>query len=38
MLHLADQIAETAAFVRARWQATPRVGIILGSGLGAVGE
>ena len=38
MHHLVDQIAESAEFVRSRWQAKPRVGIILGSGLGAVGD
>jgi purine-nucleoside phosphorylase len=38
MLHLVDQIAESAEFIRSRWQAKPRVGIILGSGLGAVGD
>lgn len=34
MLHTAQQIAETAAAVRKRWPATPRAGVILGSGLG----
>jgi purine-nucleoside phosphorylase len=34
MLHVAQQIAETAAVVRKRWRETPRAGIILGSGLG----
>lgn len=38
MLHLAAQIEESAAFVRSRWSARPRCGIILGSGLGSVGE
>jgi purine-nucleoside phosphorylase len=38
MLHLVDQIAESTDFVRSRWQGAPRVGIILGSGLGAVGD
>jgi purine-nucleoside phosphorylase len=38
MLHLAAQIDESAAFVRKRWSAKPRCGIILGSGLGSVGE
>ncbi|MEX2091310.1 MAG: purine-nucleoside phosphorylase, partial [Pirellulales bacterium] len=38
MLHLRDQITESAEFVRAKWQGVPRVGIILGSGLGAVGD
>jgi purine-nucleoside phosphorylase len=32
------QIEEAAAFVRGRWNGMPRVGIILGSGLGGVGE
>jgi purine-nucleoside phosphorylase len=34
MLHLANQIAETAAVVRKRWAHTPKAGVILGSGLG----
>jgi purine-nucleoside phosphorylase len=34
MLHLADQIAETAATVRQQWRHTPVAGVILGSGLG----
>ncbi|HEX6962022.1 MAG TPA: purine-nucleoside phosphorylase [Lacipirellula sp.] len=34
MLHLASQVAETAAVVRRQWQGAPAVGIILGSGLG----
>jgi purine-nucleoside phosphorylase len=34
MLHLAKQIAETAAAVRKHWPVTPVAGIILGSGLG----
>ena len=38
MLHLAAQIDESAAYVRGRWGSTPRCGIILGSGLGSVGE
>lgn len=38
MLHLRDQITESTQFVRSRWQGVPRVGIILGSGLGAVGD
>ena len=33
MLHLAAQISETAPAVRQYWKATPRAGIILGSGL-----
>jgi purine-nucleoside phosphorylase len=38
MLHLAEQIAEASAYVRSRWDRRPRCGIILGSGLGSVGE
>jgi purine-nucleoside phosphorylase len=38
MMHLCDQIAESTDFIRSRWRGTPRVGIILGSGLGAVGD
>ncbi|MFO0790231.1 MAG: purine-nucleoside phosphorylase [Pirellulales bacterium] len=38
MLHLRKHIAEAAAFVRSRWSDRPRCGIILGSGLGSVGE
>src|SRR3954471_10081328 len=38
MLHLAAQIDESAAYVRSRWAGRPRCGIILGSGLGSVGE
>lgn len=38
MLHLAPQINESAAYVRSRWSERPRCGIILGSGLGSVGE
>ncbi len=34
MLHLAAQIAEATAAVRAAWDRTPRAGIILGTGLG----
>lgn len=36
--HLRAQIAESAAFIRSRWSERPRCGIILGSGLGSVGE
>jgi purine-nucleoside phosphorylase len=35
---LYDQIQEAAAAVRARWKKTPRVGIILGTGLGALAQ
>jgi purine-nucleoside phosphorylase len=38
MQHLRSQIAESAAYVRGRWAERPRCGIILGSGLGSVGE
>src|SRR3954447_3386724 len=38
MLHLAAKIDESAAYVRGRWNSRPRCGIILGSGLGSVGE
>jgi purine-nucleoside phosphorylase len=38
VLHIARQIDESAAFIRSRWSAKPRVGIILGSGLGSVGD
>lgn len=38
MHHLRPQIAESAAFIRSRWSSAPRCGIILGSGLGSVGE
>jgi purine-nucleoside phosphorylase len=38
MLHLAAQIDESSAYVRTRWAGRPRCGIILGSGLGSVGE
>jgi purine-nucleoside phosphorylase len=35
---LFDQIQQAAAAVRAEWERTPRVGIILGTGLGALAE
>ena len=38
MLPLTAQIDEAADCVRAHWNAVPRVGIILGSGLGSVAE
>lgn len=38
MLHVWDQIEESTAYVRSRWNVRPRCGIILGSGLGSVGE
>jgi len=38
MQGLHDQIEESTAFVRSRWNERPRCGIILGSGLGTVGD
>ena len=38
MTGLAAQIDETAAVIRARWPHVPRVGIILGTGLGKLAE
>jgi purine-nucleoside phosphorylase len=38
MLHVGAQVEEAAGYVRGRWQDRPRVGIILGSGLGGVAE
>jgi purine-nucleoside phosphorylase len=38
MQHLRPQIDEATACVRGRWSGKPRCGIILGSGLGSVGE
>ncbi|MEX2306388.1 MAG: purine-nucleoside phosphorylase [Pirellulales bacterium] len=38
MHHLRDQIVESAAYLRGRWSARPRAGVILGSGLGSVGD
>jgi purine-nucleoside phosphorylase len=38
LLHLAQQIEEATSFVRGRSSGAPKVGIILGSGLGAVGD
>jgi purine-nucleoside phosphorylase len=38
MRHLRTQIDESAAYIRSRWNERPRCGIILGSGLGSVGE
>jgi purine-nucleoside phosphorylase len=38
MQHLQAQIEEAAAYLTARWNERPRCGIILGSGLGSVGE
>jgi purine-nucleoside phosphorylase len=38
LVNLFDEINESTALVRSRWSATPRIGIILGSGLGDVGS
>lgn len=38
MLELFDQIEEAAAAIRERWTETPKVGIILGTGLGGFAE
>ena len=38
MIALFDQIQEAAAFIRTKWQGTPLVGIILGTGLGKLVE
>ncbi|MEM8679551.1 MAG: purine-nucleoside phosphorylase [Planctomycetota bacterium] len=38
MLELFDQIEESAAFIRAKWDRVPAVGMILGTGLGALAE
>ena len=38
MQHLYEQIEASTAFIRERWSGRPRVGIVLGSGLGAVGD
>ena len=35
---LFDQIQEAAATIRAKWAATPAIGIILGTGLGKLTE
>src|SRR5690242_14090605 len=38
MLELYNQIDAAAAFIRGKWNDTPRAGIILGTGLGNVAE
>lgn len=38
MLHVAEQIEAAAQAVRSRWNIKPRVGIVLGSGLGGLAE
>src|SRR4051812_46724964 len=38
MIELYDKIQEAKAAIQARWQGRPRVGIILGTGLGGLAE
>ncbi|MCH2595371.1 MAG: purine-nucleoside phosphorylase, partial [Pirellulales bacterium] len=38
MLDLYDKIEEATAAIRAQWSETPHVGIVLGTGLGLLGE
>lgn len=38
MLHLYDEIQAAVAAIQARWSTAPRVGIILGTGLGGLAE
>jgi purine-nucleoside phosphorylase len=38
MLQTIDQITASVAFIHSRWRGVPKVGIILGSGLGGVGD
>lgn len=38
MLHLYDLIQESVAYIRGKWDATPRAGIILGTGLGSLAD
>ena len=38
MLHLAAQIEEAVAAIRDQWNRRPRVGIILGTGIGPLAE
>jgi purine-nucleoside phosphorylase len=38
MLHLYDQVQEASAAIRSRWPGRPRVGIILGTGLGGLAQ
>lgn len=37
-MHVASQIEEAKSCIRGRWSGQPKVGVILGSGLGAVGD
>ena len=38
MLHIRKQVEEAAAAIRTKWNGTPKVGIILGTGLGGVAK
>jgi purine-nucleoside phosphorylase len=38
LLYLASQIEEATSSIRDKWRGAPKVGVILGSGLGAVGD
>ncbi len=38
MLHLAGQVEEAAAAIRKQWRRPPRVGIVLGTGIGSLVE
>ena len=38
MLELYDQINDAVAFIRSKWDETPRAGIILGTGLGTLAD
>jgi purine-nucleoside phosphorylase len=38
MLHLYEQIQEAKEFIQSRWAGRPSIGIILGTGLGGLGE
>jgi purine-nucleoside phosphorylase len=38
MLHVREQIDEATKYIRGKWTDTPRVGIVLGSGLGSLGD
>jgi purine-nucleoside phosphorylase len=38
MLHLYEQIQEAKQFIQAQWTGRPRVGVILGTGLGGLAE
>ncbi len=38
MLHIKQEVNEALEFIRTRWTGTPKVGVILGTGLGGVAE